>query len=119
MNELTYSTTIRKLKTVFGLFISFLIICCSVAATLGIMYVKELMHGKNYDDKLINIAVPLMNFIAAKIFSIIYDVVSKKLNNYENHKSITQFEDSLIYKIFFFNVMNSFNSFLVLAFVKI
>jgi hypothetical protein len=83
------------------------------------MYFKNWMLENGVPDILANIIAPLLNVISAKIFSYIYDMVSKKLNNYENHQSISQFEDSLVYKVFLFNIFNNFNSFLILAFVRV
>lgn len=107
------------MKMMLGFFISFILICCSVGVTLLLMYFKEFLLDNGVSAFLTNFIIPLLNFIAAKFFSILYDTVSKMLNQYENHRSVTQFEDSLIYKVFTFNIFNNFNSFLVLAFVKI
>lgn len=119
MNVLVYSKTKRQFKMLFGGLISFIIILLSVAATLLIMYFKTWMLENGVSPTYANIIAPLLNFVSAKLFTLLYDSISKKLNNYENHKSITQFEDSLVYKIFLFNIFNNFNSFIVLAFVKI
>ena len=89
MNQRVYSAKKRQIKKIIGGLISFAIIICSVAVTLLLMWVKTEMLIFGFPVFLANTIAPLLNVISAKIFSYIYDVVSKKLNNYENHKSIS------------------------------
>lgn len=118
LNKLTYSNLKKELKVMLGLSISVFMILCSVAVTLAIMYLKQLFVDEGKSAFYINVVPPLLNFIAAKFFSISYDYVSRRLNDYENHRSITEFENSMINKIFIFNIFNTFNSFFIIAFVK-
>ena len=39
-----------------------------------------------------------------------------RMTNFENHKYFNTYESSLVFKIFLFNFVNTFNSFLILAF---
>jgi len=61
---------------------------------------------------------PILNLVAARIFSTIYSFVSEWLNNFENHRTSTEYENSLVYKVFFFGLFNGFNSFIIIAFAK-
>ena len=61
---------------------------------------------------------PTLQFISIRIFGLFYSQISKYLNNYENHKDLVAFENSLNYKIFLFNIINTFIPFIVISFIK-
>ena len=119
MNLLYYSPFKRKLKVIFGVCVSLFLIICSVIVTLAIMFLQELMFERKLAPIVVSIVPPLLNMISAKFFTFIYDRVSKWLNYYENHKYLSEYEDTLIWKIFLFNLFNNFNPIFILAFVKI
>lgn len=48
----------------------------------------------------------------------IYTQVSLKLNKYENHRTDTEYEDSLILKTFAFRYVNNYSPLFYIAFVK-
>jgi hypothetical protein len=47
-----------------------------------------------------------------------FSEVAIKLNNYENHRTDTEYEDSLIAKVFSFQFINSYASLFYIAFIK-
>ena len=58
---------------------------------------------------------PFCGFInAVQIFVLnsVYKTVAIGLNNYENHRTETEYEDALICKVFLFQFVNSFSSFM-------
>lgn len=59
----------------------------------------------------------VLNAIQIQIFNYIYARVSVQLNDAENHRTDTLYEDSLITKTFVFQFINSYISFFFLAFV--
>jgi len=56
--------------------------------------------------------------VQINIFNVIYGWVSVWLNNWENHRTNTTYEDSLIYKTLIFQFINSYVSLFYTAFVK-
>jgi anoctamin-10/anoctamin-7 len=60
----------------------------------------------------------LLIAIQIQICNSIYSDVALKLNNYENHRTDTEYEDALITKTFLFEFVNSFISLFYTAFVK-
>lgn len=48
----------------------------------------------------------------------IYGSIAIALNDYENHRTDTQYEDALIAKTFIFQYVNSFASLFYISFVK-
>lgn len=53
------------------------------------------------------------------IFNYIYRKVAHTLTEFENYKTTSQFENSLITKIFLFEFINSYNAIVYIAFFKI
>ena len=58
-----------------------------------------------------------MNTGQILIFKYIYSFVSVSLNNFENHRTETEYEDSMISKLTMFSFVNSYVSFFYIAFV--
>jgi hypothetical protein len=53
-----------------------------------------------------------------QVLNAIYGSVAIALNDYENHRTDTQYEDALIAKTFIFQYVNSFASLFYISFVK-
>ena len=118
MNEMNvlYYSALKRLKKYFLTFtISSFIICLSVATSLAILLWKKSVGNA---DIFMNYLITGVNAIQIIIFQMVYDKLSIKFTNYENHATLQQYRDSLILKRFFFNFFNTFNSFVLIAFVK-
>ena len=59
----------------------------------------------------------VLNTVQIMIFKYIYSFISTALNNFENHRTQTEFEDSMISKLTIFSFFNSYISFFYIAFV--
>lgn len=111
-----YPSFKTKMKQMISFFMSFVIVLASVVCTVAILIFKEYLANQN--SFLVSVLPTALNIAAAKFFTFIYDMMKKKLNKLENHKSSQDYENSMIIKIFMFNFFNQFNSFFVIAFVK-
>ena len=60
----------------------------------------------------------VMNALQIQVFNAIYGELAIICNNYENHRTDTQYEDALISKTFVFQFVNSYASLFYVAFVK-
>jgi len=60
----------------------------------------------------------VLNSLQIQIFNVIYGKVVFSLNEYENHRTDTQYENALIAKSFLFKFVNSYNSLFYMAFFK-
>jgi anoctamin-10 len=80
-------------------------------------FLFEEWEGKWYQSYVTTI-VSTINAIQIFIFNYIYNFVAFFLTSFENHKTETAFERSLITKTFFFQFVNSFNSLFYIAFIK-
>ena len=58
------------------------------------------------------------NGITIMVFNKLYGYVSVKLNDWENHRTETEYEDHLIAKTFLFQFINSYSSLFYIAFFK-
>lgn len=64
-----------------------------------------------------SIVASALNSLQITVFNMVYGYVARKLTNRENHRTITQYEDSMIAKLFVFQFVNSYTSFYYLAFI--
>jgi len=62
--------------------------------------------------------VGLINAVQIQLLNALYTTVAVKLTDYENHRTDTEYEDSLIGKTFAFTFINSFSMLFYTAFVK-
>ncbi len=59
----------------------------------------------------------ILNAVQITVLNLIYGYVATYMTNRENHRTDTEYEDSMIAKIFFFQFVNSYASFYFLAFI--
>ena len=64
-----------------------------------------------------SIAASIANAVQITILNFIYGELATALTHRENHRTDTEYEDSLIAKIFVFQFVNSYTSFYYLAFI--
>jgi len=60
----------------------------------------------------------IANAVAIMVLNGIYSQTAVTLNNWENHRTETMYEDALIAKIFLFQLINSYAALVSTAFVK-
>jgi hypothetical protein len=59
----------------------------------------------------------VLNAIQISILNYVYTLVAEALTNRENHRTDTEYEDSMVVKLFVFQFVNSYCSFFYLAFL--
>eukprot|EP00455_Lapot_gusevi_P038989 TRINITY_DN4368_c0_g1_i1.p1 TRINITY_DN4368_c0_g1~~TRINITY_DN4368_c0_g1_i1.p1 ORF type:complete len:875 (+),score=361.69 TRINITY_DN4368_c0_g1_i1:82-2706(+) len=64
------------------------------------------------------VAAGVLNAVSIAILDAVYKIVATALNDWENHRTATQYEDSLIAKTFLFQFVNSYFSLFYIAFFK-
>ena len=100
----------------------------SIMVTVGMMMlaigcVAAVFKLKDYlvvGIKLYNgeVLANFVNFAQVSILSTVYDSISKKLNEQENCKTETQYENSMIVKLIAFNSVNAYAAVFYIAFIK-
>ena len=69
-------------------------------------------------DPLHTVLPGVVNAIQIKILNYVYRLVAKKLTDWENHETESNYVDSLTFKLFCFQFVNSYASLFYIAFVK-
>ena len=62
--------------------------------------------------------ISLISAIQIMLLNYFYQYYAIKLTNIENHRTDTEYDDSLISKLFAFNFINSYSSLFFIAFIK-
>eukprot|EP00299_Pterocystis_sp_00344_P011289 c5232_g1_i1.p1 GENE.c5232_g1_i1~~c5232_g1_i1.p1 ORF type:complete len:774 (-),score=157.49 c5232_g1_i1:41-2362(-) len=95
-------------------------IVCTVAGTTGILVFRGLI-AMPYPDgmgRTGQVLGGMVNAMFITFMNIVYKKVATVLNNFENHRTDTAYEDALIGKVFLFQFVNSYISLFYIAFVK-
>ncbi|RYG65223.1 hypothetical protein EON64_12375, partial [archaeon] len=95
------------------------VIGCFISLVLGVVasiYVLRFSLQNNIGTNASTVA-SILNTVQITIFNYIYQKVAIHLTNNENHRTDTQYEDSMIIKLFIFQFVNSYASFFFLAFI--
>ena len=95
MNVLNYPTSKRMMKYLVTYSISFFIILLSVATSLAILMWKKSAGETNI---VMNYTIIIVNAIQVAIFNFIYEMLSVKFNDYENHATAVDYRNNLILK---------------------
>jgi len=97
---------------IFGL----IIVVVGVVASIFVL--KYFMVFKWGMADIGSIVASLANAVQIQVMNIVYGGLALKLNDYENHRTDTEYEDSLIAKTFVFQFVNSYASLFYIAFIK-
>lgn len=114
-NILFYSSRRRFGWRVVGLIGSLTLIAISIAISIAILRWRQTIPPSDFYRNLFPI---LVNAIAVVVIDAIYKLVAVRLTEWENHKTLDDFESSLILKLFLFSFANTFNSYITIAFLK-
>lgn len=114
-NFIAYPESVRFWKSMMSLTVSIVMIAVSIGVSIGIVLWRKTIDPKDFYKNLFPI---LVNAVFIVVWNLVYRFVAVKLTNFENHKALSEFEDSLILKLFLFNFANTFNSYIVIAFIK-
>lgn len=94
---------------------------CVVTTTIAIYSLKSFLQIQFQ-----NIGIPsqfsatcasVLNTVQIMAFKYLYNFIASALNDFENHQTQTEFEDSMISKLTVFSFFNSYISFFYIAFV--
>lgn len=115
------NNTSLAIKQTFSSIVIVFIMGCVLFSTIMVYKFKSFLQMEFQ-----NIGVPtqfsatcasVLNTVQIMIFKYLYSFISTALNDMENHRTQTEFEDSMISKLTIFSFFNSYNSFFYIAFV--
>lgn len=110
--------SIRSFKSNVAIFGGILIVIGTVAF---VFFIRAIISASNLQYSGIQTAVVLSSLLLAVQIQLMNDVYGSwaiKLNDYENHRTDTEYEDALIAKTFLFQFVNSYAALFYIAFVK-
>jgi len=87
----------------------------AIGSTLGVITIRVVLQKT---DKNYAIAASIINSISIIILNIVYFKIATVLNEWENHRTDTEYEDSLIAKTFAFQFVNSYIMLFYIAFFQ-
>ncbi|OQR84255.1 hypothetical protein ACHHYP_13660 [Achlya hypogyna] len=126
-----FSPELRTKRVLSSLLFIFVLILLVIGAVAAIFVFRFFAQKDNmlypyttitYGNKTIPLGSPIastLNAIQIQVMNAIYMTIAVKLNNYENHRTDTQYEDNLIAKTFLFQFVNSYASLFYIAFIKV
>jgi hypothetical protein len=122
INHQYYPKVRRALKQILGFLISFVILCCIIAIVFFLFFLKKYFtDNRTFGEqfRFLEGTIPsLANTFQILFFNAVYTNLAIWFNDFENHKSLVTFENSLIAKIYAFVFVNTFNSMFFIAFVN-
>jgi anoctamin-10/anoctamin-7 len=95
------------------------VIGCVIAGVFGVFVFRKALIAIGGSTK--DAALPLssaLNAIEIQVFNVFYGWCAVKLNDFENHRTQSEYENALIGKSFIFKFVNSYNSLFYIAFFK-
>jgi hypothetical protein len=92
-----------------------------VMSVIGIMvyklFVSRAVAQHLYDDSLLT-TPGIINAVVIGILNVLYGYLARGLNDWENHRTQTDYDDQLIAKTFLFQFINSYISLFYIAYFK-
>jgi hypothetical protein len=104
----------RAQRQKFGLCVVLLFICMLLGCVSFIFFMEYTLESYSWGSSVCS----LMQSVLIQVMSAIYAEVSRALNNYENYRTETQYEDNLILKKFLFEMFNNYSAIVFTAFLK-
>eukprot|EP00942_MAST-04A_sp_MAST-4A-sp1_P000583 g583.t1 len=111
--EKFYPINYKRIKTLIGLPLIFALVGAVIVTFVGIMIFRQ-----TFNNSLTTAVASIANGISITVLNYIYKLVAEFLNKFENHRTNSQFEDSLVVKTFLFQFVNSNAAIFYSAFVN-
>ena len=91
-------------------------VCVVVGFVVGIYMARFALE--KVDKGAASPVASILNAMQIQFCNFVFGEIAERLTDRENHRTDTQFEDSLIAKLFAFQFVNSFSSFVYIAFLQ-
>jgi len=106
----------KILRMAFSGSVIFGLVCVVVLSVVGIFILRKFLT--EWNSQFGSYLTAVINAVQIHILNYVYRRISVILNDYENHRTESQYENALIAKNFVFKFFNSFNSLFYIAFFK-
>lgn len=95
------------------------LIAAVIAMVMGQLILRQFLTASNSGNgSLILVALAVLNFVSIQVMNFIYGYVSNFLNDWENHRTDSMYEDARIFKSFVFKCINTYYSFTYIILFK-
>ena len=98
--------------------LAMIIIVISIIYSLFSLKARLIIPGNRWHNYKISVFIACLNGLQIKIMNYIYYYIALFLNDWENHFSITEKNNSLAKKLILFDFVNSYSSLFYIAFIK-
>ena len=107
----------------FKKFVSYSVLLGMIFLVIAIIYSlfrlkAQLVNGNVWHDYKITFYIACLNGLQIKVMNFIYYYIALYLNNWENHFSLNDKNNSFSIKLILFDFMNSYSSLFYIAFIK-
>lgn len=102
-------------KRNFRIIASYVVIGTVILLVLGTLSGIYYLQLKNIINTYVR---SLLTAMSIEMYNFIYNIISIKLNNWENYRTDTEYEDALIMKVFLFQFVNHYISFFYIAYIQ-
>jgi hypothetical protein len=116
-----FSPSERAKRMLYSYFIISLMILLVITCVSLIFLAQYFLNERVSDDQVKSDGSSVTSIgsaIQIVVLKMIYGQIAENLTEHENHRTETEFEDSLIVKLFAFNFVNSYASLIFVAFIK-
>lgn len=121
--DILYFHPKKKFKLILKSFIIILILLILVIGCVSFIFYLQYIINSSYNDNnsmkiYSSTFVSIISSIQIILLNQYYSIYAIKLTESENHRTDTEFDDSLILKLFVFSFINSYASLFFIAFLK-
>ena len=120
--ELYFSKSERFCRICTSSLITFTFIILVVLIVALIFYSRIQMRQQHYfviyGFPMANLVTNIIYFLSIQALNFLYSHIATCLNEYENYRTHTEYEDALISKVFLFQFINSYAACFYIAFIK-
>lgn len=108
--------TLGTLKRMLSFSVLALFVTLVIIAVIGIFIYRAILIQRGEQDGPLLCA--LLNAVQIRVMNVIYTLVARKMNDWENHETESLYMDSFSLKLFLFRFVNCFVSLFYIAFMK-
>lgn len=104
------------MKMLFTNLLNLAYVALVVEVLIMIFLLKTYLYQKGYAQTIVQQVPSILIAIATQIFTKIYTILIKYITNFENHKTVTSFENSLVTKASLISFVINFFSIFIYAY---
>jgi len=111
-----FPTEIRASRIMVSLSVMVVFLVALFGSVVAVVVLRY--YVSKYDIDYGSTYVSVANALVIMIFNNIYGVIAEHMNEWENYKTDTEYENALIIKVFLFRFVNSYATLYYMAFVR-